>query len=240
MLYAWFIWSLIILLVWLIIYLFGKGVRQEMLTASWWTMPLGLTEPLFVPEYWNPPSLFNLAQTTGFDIESLIFSFAIGGIGSVLYNLINGNKLIPVGEMEKAHRRHRFHRYTILVPVAVFLLMAAFTDLNHIYCGMGGMFAGALTALLCRPDLKKKIWIGAVLFTLLYFIYFITLRIAYPSYVDQVWNMDAISGILILGIPLEEYLFAFTFGMFWSSLYEHMRWFKIIKISKTVMSHESM
>jgi hypothetical protein len=24
-----------------------------------------LTEPLFVPEYWNPPSLWNLARTFG-------------------------------------------------------------------------------------------------------------------------------------------------------------------------------
>jgi hypothetical protein len=49
-------------------------------------MPFGLTEPLFVPRYWDPPSLFNLAATTGFDIESLIFCFAIGGIGAVLYD----------------------------------------------------------------------------------------------------------------------------------------------------------
>jgi hypothetical protein len=43
-------------------------------------MPMGLTEPFFVPEYWTPPSLFNLTEKTGFDIESLIFSFAIDGI----------------------------------------------------------------------------------------------------------------------------------------------------------------
>lgn len=36
----------------------------------------GLTEPLFVPKYWNPPSLFDLAQRTGFGIKSLIFCFA--------------------------------------------------------------------------------------------------------------------------------------------------------------------
>jgi hypothetical protein len=32
------------------------------------------------------------------------------------------------------------------------------------------------------------------------------------------------SGILIMGIPLEEYLFAFGVGMLWSSLYEHIQW----------------
>ncbi len=36
----------------------------------------------------NPRSLFELARHTGFDIESLIFAFALGGIGSVLYNTI--------------------------------------------------------------------------------------------------------------------------------------------------------
>jgi len=49
--------------------------------------------------------------------------------------------------------------------------------------------------------------------------------LAYPTYVEQVWSMGEITGILIFGIPIEEYLFAFTFGMFWSSLYEHVGWY---------------
>ena len=67
-----------------------------MLSASLFTMPFGLSEPLFVPEYWNPPSLFDLAQQTGFDIESLIFCFGIGGIGAVLYNVLTRQILKPV------------------------------------------------------------------------------------------------------------------------------------------------
>lgn len=57
-----------------------------MWTVSLATAPFGLTEPLFVPEYWNPPTLFDLAQRTGFDLESLIFCFGIGGVSSVLYS----------------------------------------------------------------------------------------------------------------------------------------------------------
>ena len=79
---------IIFLAIWGVIFLFHKNLRSEILIVSFWTMPLGLTEPLFVPLYWNPPSLFNLAQRTGFDIESLIFCFSIGGVGSVLYRLI--------------------------------------------------------------------------------------------------------------------------------------------------------
>ena len=73
----WLVFSLILLGIWLIIFLLKKSIRKKMFLVSLFTMPFGLTEPLFVPEYWDPPSLFNLAANTGFDIESLIFSFAI-------------------------------------------------------------------------------------------------------------------------------------------------------------------
>ncbi|HTY76023.1 MAG TPA: hypothetical protein VMD05_10740 [Candidatus Nanoarchaeia archaeon] len=31
--------------------------------------------------------------------------------------------------------------------------------------------------------------------------------------------------MLILGVPLEELMFAFTFGMMWSSVYEHVQYY---------------
>jgi len=47
--------------------------------------------------------------------------------------------------------------------------------------------------------------------------------------VDRVWNLSAISGLKIAGIPVEELVFAFTFGMLWSSYYEHLLWKKVIR-----------
>ena len=70
-------------------------------------MPFGVTEPIFVPRYWSPPSLFDLAQRTGFDIESLIFSFAIGDVGAVLYSVVTRLELRPVGISERRKHRHR-------------------------------------------------------------------------------------------------------------------------------------
>jgi hypothetical protein len=45
-----------------------------------------------------------------------------------------------------------------------------------------------------------------------------------PDYIDEVWNMERLSGIVVLRIPLEEYLFAFSFGMYWAGVYEHVTW----------------
>ena len=84
--YVWLLWSSAFLVPWLALYVAAKSFRRKMLQVSLATTPLGLSERLFVPEYWNPPSLLELAQRTGFDLESLIFSFAIGGTGAVLYD----------------------------------------------------------------------------------------------------------------------------------------------------------
>ena len=101
--YAWLVWSLILLGVWLVIYatLDSREKRRKMLVVSLWTSLLGFTEPIFVPAYWSPPSLFDLALTTGFDIESVIFAFAIGGGASPGYE-----RLLPTApEALTASRR---------------------------------------------------------------------------------------------------------------------------------------
>jgi len=61
-----------------------------MILVSLLTAPLGLTEPFFVPAYWLPFTLFDLARQTRFDLESLLFSFAVGGTGAILYESLWG------------------------------------------------------------------------------------------------------------------------------------------------------
>ena len=78
---TWLLWATAFLLPWILVFAARPVLRRRMLWASALTAPFGLTEPLFVPEYWNPPSLFDLAQRTGFDVESIIFCFALGGLG---------------------------------------------------------------------------------------------------------------------------------------------------------------
>ena len=93
--YVWLVWSSAFLVPWIVAYLAFPVHRRAIIWTSLFTTPFGLTEPLFVPDYWNPPSLFDLARRTGFDIESLIFSFAIGGVAAILYNLVTRQRLEP-------------------------------------------------------------------------------------------------------------------------------------------------
>lgn len=223
----WLTFALLFLCIWFVFYIFFPKRRKEMFWTSIFTMPFGLTEPLFVPEYWSPPSLFDLAARTGFDIESLIFCFSAGGIGAILYEIISPVKHKKISKSEK--RQHHYHLFAIASPVLVFLVLYFFTSLNPIYSASIAMIIGGIAAILCRPDLKKKILVGGCLFFALYFILFFFFVHLYPGIVQQVWNLAALSGILILGIPLEELFFAFSFGMLWSSVYEHVLWYRLVK-----------
>lgn len=234
---VWFIWSLGLLTVWLSVFVLFRAARRRMLGAGLLTMPFGFSEPLFVPAYWSPPSLFDLARRTGFDIESLIFCFAIGGLGIVLYDLIFKVEHEAMTWDERRHRRHRFHFWTLASPFLVFTFLYFLTDMNPIYTAGISMFVGGFAAIWCRPDLKVKIWVSGAMFTIFYFIYFVPLNLIVPGYVQKVWTLQSLSGILVLGVPLEELLFAFTFGMLWSSYYEHLNWYKL-KMRSNNIGHE--
>lgn len=69
--------------------------------------------------------------------------------------------------------------------------------------------------------------VSAFIFLVLYFLYFLTLIAMYPHYVERVWNFKNISGILFFGVPIEELLFALSFGFLWSSIYEHIKWYRM-------------
>ena len=221
--YVWLFWSIGFLCPWLVLFLAMPEHRGVMWRTSLVTSLFGATEPIFVPKYWNPGSLFDLAQRTGFDIESFIFCFAVGGIGAVLYNTLTGQTLVPVSRAERRLPLHRFHRVALLAPFAAFVPLYLL-PWNPIYPAITCLVIGAAAAVLCRPDLILKTFVGGFLFLVFYAIFMLTLRLSAPGYIEQVWNLPVLSGVLMYGIPIEELLFGFTFGLYWTGVYEHLTW----------------
>ena len=221
--YVWFVWSCAFLVPWLAVFAIFSCHRKQMLWASLFTMPFGLTEPLFVPEYWSPPSLFGLARTTGFDIESLIFCFGIGGIGAVFYNLLFRRRFAPADASEKHTPRHRLHYWALVAPFISFPILVLL-PWNPIYPSIAAMLVGVVSAILCRPDLAHKTWGGAFLFLVYYSVFLLGLEWTAPGYIERVWNTSALSGLSVAGLPIEELLFAAAFGAYWAGVYEHYSW----------------
>lgn len=224
--YVWLAWSCAFLVPWLLLYVLQPQHRRTMWRTSAFMALFGLTEPLFVPAYWNPPSLFELARRTGFDVESFIFSFAIGGIGSVLYNWLTGKGIGTVDGLERRNPRHRVHQIALLTPFLAFPMLYAL-PWNVIYAGITAMLVGAVAGWLCRPDLLRKTWVGGLLFLGFYTVFLLGLKWSAPGYIEEVWNLRALSGIVLYGLPLEELLFGLSFGLYWAAVYEHFAWLRV-------------
>lgn len=221
--YVWLVWSIAFLVPWLVAYAAFPPQRKVMMWASVFTTPLGLTEPLFVPSYWSPPSLFDLARKTGFDLESLIFSFGIGGIGAVLYNFAIGRELAPVAAMERHSSPHMLHGWALVVPLVSFPVLYLL-PWNPIYPAIVALFLGAAAAIWCRRDLGRKTLVGAILFVAYYTVFLVGVEWTASGYIERVWNLSALSGLRLAGIPIEELLFAAAFGAYWSGVYDHFTW----------------
>jgi hypothetical protein len=221
--YVWVTWSSAFLVPWIALFLGFSFSRRVIILSSVFTMPFGLTEPLFVPRYWNPPSLFDLARHTGFDLESLIFCFAIGGVGVVLYNAITHRTLQNVGIHEQNRARHRYHRASLLVPFVAFPALSLLAW-NPIYSAILAMVLGGAATVACRPDLKWNTVAGGAVFAGYYAVFMVLLEWSAPGYIARVWNLTDLSGVMIVGVPLEELLFGFAFGICWSGIYEHVAW----------------
>ena len=221
--YVWLAWSSAFLVPWIALFLVRPAFRREMLKVSAATSLLGLTEPIFVPEYWNPPSVLDLAQRTGFDLESLVFCFAIGGLGAFGYHALARRELRLLPESERVQLRHRYHRLSLAAPFIAFPPLYVL-PWNPIYAGIAALTIGGIANVLCRPDLARNTLLGGALFATLYAAFMIMLIVAAPGYVEQVWNLPALSGPRLGAIPLEELAFGFGFGMYWTGIYEHFTW----------------
>ena len=221
--YTWVLWASAFLVPWLALYIVNPPMRHVMMRTSLITAAFGFTEPIFVPSYWLPPSLFELAQRTRFDIESFIFSFAIGGIGVVLYDALTRTHLTSVAVTLQAEPLHRFHRTALAVPAVAFIPLALL-PWNAVYAAIVALVFGSGASVVCRPSLLRRTLVGGALFLGLYTVFMFGLSLSAPGYIARVWNLPALSGVLLRDIPLEEFLFGIAFGLYWSGVYEHFTW----------------
>ncbi|UCE66404.1 MAG: hypothetical protein JSU85_16445 [Candidatus Zixiibacteriota bacterium] len=246
---------IILMVFWLItlIILIRKRMSRdlhEFLWASYACSLLGITEPLFVPEYWNPPSIIKFCR---WDFESFIFCFAVGGIAAVItelptvkksvleldyllwrtirriYIFIRGlvigkyvfDRVAFISYSRISNNKSQLRTENMLLIIfflAIFGTTAQF-GLNIIYDAAIVCLATALFILWRRPKLKWQILGGGLSFTAIYAVVLLIMTLIYPDFYDY-WNSEALTGCTIGKAPIEEYLFAFTFGAFWAPLYE--------------------
>ena len=96
--YTYFIGDLILLALWLILFLYRKDTRKEMLVISLVFGFIGpFVELVHVLDWWKPLTITG----TIIGVEDVLFGFGIGGVASVVYEHLF-NKRIKIKRVKKA------------------------------------------------------------------------------------------------------------------------------------------
>jgi hypothetical protein len=232
--------------IWVIPYLVRKDLRKAMVWSGlfyiFWTIVGFILYRLFAfspdrsinPGYWSPPTLFNLGHKTGgLAIEDILFMFFVGGIATAIYELVSneGTRKLSKKELPRFKKR-----YAILFAAIGPVLVYEFTSLNAMYSLIAFNLFGALAIMWQRRDLVKHSIVGGLLFLGAYFIMAMVVLHVFPNFVKDFYHLRHTSGVKILGVPLEEYLYGLTFGMLWSPIYEYEYKRKSVKLAHKIFT----
>jgi len=218
--YAYFFGCLMFLVVWLLFFILRKDLRKEIIFGSLLALPFGLSECLWVPEYWNPPSLFNLISKYGVGIESFLFFFLCGGVATVVYEIIVRKKVVKMG----SECKYLFGPYILII--LIFITLEFISPERTIYNAIISLLITATIIAIKRKDLISQIVFGGIFFATVYFFLFLIFNKIFPEYVSLVYNLEYILGVIVLGVPLEEMFISFGVGAVWSSFYEYIRGYR--------------
>jgi hypothetical protein len=219
--YSYLIGALLFGAAWLAVFLFGKRYRAQILWGTLISAPLALTSILFIPQYWTPPSLFNLDQRFRVGIEDVLWAAAVGGIASAIGETILRERLAA---RRKLPRKRHYFPFAVLV--LVFLLLEFSRHNKTIYNTIISFTVCALIVTFLRADLILTMLAGAFDFTLLYFALFVYFLLLYPDFIQRFYNVPNLLGIYVWKVPIEELLFAASGGTVWSIAYEYVQGYR--------------
>jgi len=236
--YEYLLGTLIMGIVWVLAFLPRKDLRKPMIWSgvayiiaiSVWFFALrflfllGYIDSSITPGYWHPNTLFNLGLITGgFAIEDILFMFFAGGIATFVYEYFFKIKI-------KLKKTYKHHIKSPLIGLAGSLLFAIVFDVNLIYSLIVFGFVGAIPIWIERKDLIKHSLMGGLVILIVYFFVFQIYLLIYPDFISQFYNLENVWGIMFFGVPLEELLFALSFGFLWCPIYEYEHGEKDVKV----------
>lgn len=192
-----------------------------MLTASLIITPAALSEVFFVPGYWLPDTIFNPKLS----IEDFIFTFAVGGIIAVFYELVLGAKHFKHLKLCNCYRGGGL---ILLVGVILIFVVHFLFKINFMYALYIGILVNILLIAINRPDLIKKIIFSSLIFGAFYFLFFAVFSRITPGFLNH-WNLSELSGVILLGVPLEEIIWAFAAGALIGPIYEFLLGIRLIE-----------
>lgn len=226
--YTYLIGVMIVLTLWLILFLYRKDTRKEMLIISlFFGVASSLVEMIHVLDWWRPLTITN--TTVG--IEDFLFGFGIGGIASVIYEHIF-NKRVKIKKVKEIKEQKRNINFLFLLALLFILFFGGFFifNLNSFEAMLVSFIIPILIIYIKRKDLIKDSLVSGILVLMASIIGYHILNLITPGFFDEFWLFQNIGRVIVLGIPLEEHIFYFLAGALLGPLYEYWKEGKLINI----------
>lgn len=182
--------------------------RKLALLSASLQAPFGLLSVFFVPDYWAPVRLFSLGDGAG--VEDLLFSFSAGGLAWLLATSPSGPRIEAAIEPRR-----------VLVRFAAFAVPGVAAGALLWRSGLGPMGAALAVAVVSAAVLAFRqrgllclSAAGGAGFGILYSLVLAGAYALWPRFADQ-WTAAGSWGVSVLGLPLEEVVWATGGGAVW-------------------------
>lgn len=204
--------ALFFLAVWGLVFSLLRRGRGAMLRGSAAFAVLGpIFEYWHLADYWHPAYLVSI--TLGgltFGLEDLLFSFAFAGICIGLLRMLLGPGGLSV------IREGFGERFFLVWPgIAAFWILVYCYGVNSLYAISVGCLVSSALVLFMRPAWTvPALWTALVVSALMWVFYWGYFLVLFPGIIESWWEMDALWGVALAGVPLEEPLWALAAALF--------------------------
>jgi len=194
-------------LLWLVTFFaIPKTYWKEMLQVSLVTMILGhFVEQMHFVDWWHPRFIVNAPIT----IEDTLFGFSAGGSMYALYILWKDNFQI------KQHFLFTLRQKITLASLSLFSLFGLFYlfHFRSFWSSLISLFIPVLAVGVYERRLLLPTFLTGISVTVIAFLGYLLTIYLDPGFVSQTYILSDLSGILVLGIPIEELFWFFFAGM---------------------------
>ena len=195
------------------IYTYIKANKEERLKMIVSGIGFGMMSIVFdylFFDYWKPVFLIDC-----FHFEDFLYGFIFAGILPAIHNIF-GNRMVK----GKYGFNIKLAILFWLILLNIFGLVVYVFEISYIYAlSLTPFVIGIISCIMVKGNIKDVLITTLVSVLITFFAYSCILLI-YPSVFVDNYLLDNLSGVIILGIPLEEYLFAIGIGVGTTYTYE--------------------
>jgi len=202
---------------WLWVFLTRKDLRNMMLGFGIILSIVGMFMGYFwwTTDWWHPATITG----TKVGIEDFISGVGIVGMTMAIYPLLFKKKI--VGASFSSYKKLLSRTLLLAAFVIMTYFFIYFLKLPTFYSVYLSLFMGSIIIFIHRKDLLIPGFATGILMVIFMVPIYWIIILTTPHWVEATYNFNHLSGVLITGIPIEELIFFFFWGMFLGPFYEY-------------------